>query len=119
LAQFDQRDRRLGSSLRPDLGDDMNSVSFLAGIAAAAFLASAIFFLKFWKVSRDRFFLHFSVACALLSLERVLLLYMLPDIQIVQRPPEAHAWVYLVRMAAFLLIMWAFIQRNRAGGRQA
>lgn len=93
----------------------MNPASFLAGIAAATFLASALYFFKFWRASRDRFFYWFGIACFLLGMERVMLLYILPFNGIEQRPPEAQAWVYLARMLAYILIMWAVIQRNRAG----
>ncbi len=80
----------------------------------ATFFASALFFLKFWRASRDRFFLYFAWACGLLALERVLLLLLLPPYLMEERPPEAQAWVYLVRMTAYILIMWSVIQRNRA-----
>lgn len=91
----------------------MNLGSFFAGIAMCAFLASAIFFLKFWRASGDKFFLYFSVACGLLAFERVLLLILLPDIHIGAHTPESQAWVYLVRLAAFLVIIGAVIERNR------
>lgn len=93
----------------------MNPASFFAGLATAAFLASALFFLKFYRASRDLFFLYFAWACVLLAAERILLLIVLPPNFINMRPPEAQAWVYLVRMAAYIMIIWAVIQRNRAG----
>ena len=92
----------------------MNSVSFWAGIATATFLASGLFFLKFWKASSDRFFLYFAMSCFFLGTERILLLWLLPSTEANYRPPEAQAWVYLVRMAAYILILYAVIQRNRA-----
>lgn len=93
----------------------MSVGSFFAGFAACAFFASAIFFLKFWRASSDKFFLYFSSACGLLALERVLLLFLLSDSHNHSHTPEAQIWVYLVRMAAFLVIIWAIIQRNRKG----
>jgi hypothetical protein len=93
----------------------MNPASYLAGIATATFFASSLYFFKFWRASRDSFFYWFAIASALLGAERVLLLWLLPHNGIEQRPPEAQAWVYIARMLAYILLMWAVIQRNRAG----
>ena len=82
----------------------------------ASFAFSGLFFLKFWKASKDNFFLLFSLACFLLAIERLLLFILLPRYEIHTPATEAQALVYLVRAAAFCLIMVAVVQRNRTGG---
>ena len=87
---------------------------FLSGVTTATFFASSVFFVKFWRASRDKFFLLFAMACALLGLERLTLAIFFPshNSDLVD-PGEAQFWIYLIRAAAFSLILLAFIQRNR------
>lgn len=97
----------------------MNFATFFAGIAMATFAASGLFFLKFWRASRDRFFLLFSFACLLFSIERILLFLMLPQTdRSFPGTAEAQFWIYLVRAAAFILILIAVVERNRSGSRR-
>lgn len=92
----------------------MNGASFLAGICMATFAASAVFFLKFWMVSRDRFFLLFALACTLISVERVVALK-IPATQVSIRTEmtEASVWIYLIRLLAFTAICIAILDKNR------
>lgn len=97
----------------------MTGDEFLSGIAMATFAASGIFFLKFWRASGDRFFLLFCVACWLLSLERVVLIFVRAAMgeENTSGPTEATVWIYLIRLAAFAFIISAVIGRNRASRR--
>lgn len=101
----------------------MNVEALLSGISIATFAASGIFFLRFWRASRDAFFMLFCLACWFLSCERLALLF-LPDAQSSIRTPETavQSWVYLLRMAAFVMILAAIVQKNRkkvgGGSRQ-
>jgi hypothetical protein len=86
---------------------------FLSGICMATFAASGVFFLKYWKASKDRFFLFFSVACWLLSIERIALVfltnqYTAPD------HAEVASWIYIFRLLAFAMILIAIVEKNRA-----
>ncbi len=45
---------------------------FLAGMVTAGFLASGLFFARFWVRSRDSFFLAFTAAFWLLALNQML-----------------------------------------------
>ncbi len=98
-----------------DLGAGMTAFSdFLSGASLMAFGASSLFFLKFWRTSKDRFFLFFASATAILSLERIVLLCVR---ECVRTPAsdvaESSSWVYLMRLVAFVLIMLAIVDRNR------
>lgn len=83
---------------------------FLSGIYMITFAASGLFFLKFWKATRDRFFLMFALSCWLLASERLALLFLNPFL-------EAYTWVYLIRLSAFLLILAGIVDRNRVTRR--
>lgn len=79
--------------------------AFFAGIATAGSLLVALFFLRFWQRSRDKLFLCFCFAFLLLACNSIapLMLGTLND----QQPA-----VYLFRLAAFALIIWAILRKN-------
>ena len=81
---------------------------FLAGAVALGFGVCALFFLNYWKRTLDELFLAFAVAFLLLGLGQTVLT--LADI-----PTEERGSVYLLRLAAFLLILMAIWRKNRSG----
>jgi len=81
--------------------------SFVAGAISLAYLTAALFFLRFWKETRDRLFVIFSIAFAVLAANRALLV-------LFREVHEAHSWLYLVRLLAFVLILAAILDKNRA-----
>ena len=85
-------------------------LSFVAGAICCAYLTAALFFLKFWKETRDRLFALFALAFAVLAANRALLV-LLRDVH------EAHPWLYFVRLLAFVLILIAILDKNRAQPR--
>lgn len=91
----------------------MTSASFFAGIAMATFAAAGVFFLKFWRASKDPFFLYFCIACWLLSIERICIITLDSVFNIPTIGSEFGIWVYLIRLSAFVLIFTAVLQRNR------
>lgn len=83
--------------------------NFLSGAVTLGFLLCGLHFLGFWKRTRDRLFLAFACAFWLLGLNQALLA--LGNI-----PVEERSWVYLLRLAAFVLIIVAVAGKNRRGG---
>lgn len=81
---------------------------FLAGAVALGFGVCALFFLSYWKRTREELFLAFALAFILLGLGQTVLA--LADI-----PTEERGSVYLLRLAAFLLILMAIWRKNRRG----
>ena len=79
---------------------------FLSGAVVAGFLLASLFFLRFWKRTRDGLFLAFAAAFFLLGLGQSLLA--LADV-----PDEERSWLYLIRLLAFALILAAIIRKNR------
>ena len=77
----------------------------LRAIAMASWVA-AMFFLRFWKNTRDRFFLFFAVAFFAEALNRAAL-----GLTTVSK--EQEPFFYLARLLAFGLIIVAIIGKNR------
>lgn len=83
--------------------------SFLLGAVAMASLVAAMFFFKFWRQTRDRFFVLFSLAFLVDAVNRTSIA-MLPEVSEEQEPI-----FYLVRLFAFTLILIAIIDKNLRG----
>ncbi|HYE05599.1 MAG TPA: DUF5985 family protein [Planctomycetota bacterium] len=85
---------------------------FMEGALFLGYLVIALFFLRFWRRSLDRLFAYFALAFAILAASRLALTLMhLPD--------EAQLLIRTLRLVAFLLILWAIIDKNRRPGRGA
>jgi len=83
--------------------------TFLAGAIVAGFALAGLFFLKSWKRTRDELFLAFTGAFWLLGLGQALITF--SDIPLEERTP-----LYLMRLAAFVLILTAVWRKNRSPG---
>lgn len=79
---------------------------FLGGAIVMGFAIAALMFLKFWRKTREMLFLAFAGSFLLLAVTQALLT--LSGI-----PTEERSWLYLLRLAAFLLILGALWWQNR------
>ena len=79
---------------------------FLLGVIVTASLTAALFFLKFWRATRDGLFLAFAIAFLIEGLNRA-------GVLLLEHPNEGSPIVYLVRLLAFLLIAAAIVRKNR------
>jgi hypothetical protein len=84
----------------------MNFEIFASGAITFGFLVVAIFFARFWYRTRDRLFGIFGVAFFLFAVERLFLLS-------IESTDELRTYVYLVRLAAYTLIIYAIVDKNR------
>ncbi len=78
---------------------------FLSGAVVMGFAVAGLFFLKFWKRTHDGLFLAFTLAFWLLGLAQGLLTFS-------DMPVEERTWLYLLRLAAFVLILIAIWRKN-------
>ena len=90
------------------------TASFFSGITLATFAASSVFFLKFWKASRDPFFLYFCIASLLLAIERIVVVLLYYIFEWMSPEDENGSWIYIIRLSAFALMSLAVYQKNRA-----
>jgi len=79
---------------------------FLAGAVSMASFVAALFFLRFWRQTRDRFFLLFAIAFAVDALGRI-------SLGLVRAPDESEPLYYLPRLLTFGLIILAIVLKNR------
>jgi hypothetical protein len=81
----------------------------VSGAIAMGYLVVGLFFLRFWRETRDRLFLIFAIAFSILGGQRVALLF-------TRHLAESATGLYLVRLFAFLLILAAIVDKNRGPG---
>jgi zinc transporter ZupT len=84
---------------------------FLSGMTAALSLVAGLFFLRFWRKTRDRFFAFFAGSFALMALHRVVMLFL--------RDSNEHlVAAFTIRLLAFVLILVAIVDKNRVVPRK-
>ena len=86
-------------------------IDFLAGAATLGYSVAGVFFLRFWRTTRDRLFLAFCAGFALLACNQVLA-------ALIERGDERTPFVYSLRVLGFLLILWAIIDKNISTARR-
>ena len=79
---------------------------FLSGAIVMGFVIAGLFFLRFWKRTHEGLFVAFALAFWLLGLTQALLAF-------TEIPVEERSWLYLLRLAAFLLILASIWVKNR------
>jgi hypothetical protein len=81
---------------------------FLSGTVMFGAGVAGVFFFKFWSKTRDRLFLLFGIGFWLFALERIPLALMNDPTS------ENNSHVYLIRLAGFILILYAIFDKNRS-----
>ena len=79
---------------------------FLSGAITFGFVVAGLFFLRFWKRTHDSLFIAFALAFWLLGLTQALLAF-------TNIPVEERSWLFLLRLAAFSLILVSIWRKNR------
>lgn len=79
----------------------------LSGAVAMASLVAALFFLRFWRQTKDRFFLFFAAGFALDAATRFIL-------ALAQVSSELEPFFYISRLVTFALIIAAIVDKNRS-----
>jgi hypothetical protein len=82
----------------------------LTGAIAMASLVIALFFLRFWRNTADRFFLYFALSFFIEGLHRV---YSAVN----DNGGEDSPTHYLIRLLAYGLILWAILEKNLPPGK--
>ena len=84
---------------------DPTLVAFASGALTLGLLAVGLFFLKFWRRTGDRLFATFALAFALLAVNQAAPV-------LLNIPSENQGYIYLLRLAAFVLIIAAVLRKN-------
>ncbi len=85
----------------------MTLYDFLSGAVAFGFFVCGLFFLRFWRRTGDQLFLAFALALGLLGAGQGIL-------ALANIPTEERSSIYLLRLAAFALILLAILRKNRS-----
>lgn len=84
------------------------ALHFADGALTAGFLVLALFFLKFWRRTRDGFFVLFAAAFGLLATNAIGSVLSGPHSE------DTNPSIYLLRLCAFVLIIVAIVRKNVA-----
>lgn len=84
--------------------------AMLAGAIAMASATISLFFFRFWRSTRDRFFLFFGMSFLLEAANRILL-------ALTNLHGEDAPAYYLIRLVAYALILFAIVDKNRGRPR--
>ena len=79
--------------------------AFVLGAIAMGCAIASLFFFRFWRATRDRFFLWFGASFLIEAINRAI--FALSGV----RQEEAQLY-YLIRLVSYLLILWAVIEKN-------
>ena len=91
---------------------ELSSVKVLLnGAVMMGYWTVALFFLRYWKSSRDRLFAHFALAFAVMGANSAAIALLRVD-------DERNYYLYVARLVAFLLILYAVWDKNRAQVRR-
>jgi len=83
---------------------------FLLGMISMGCAVASLLFLRFWRTSRDRFFLFFAAAFALEAINRAVFAWVGP------LASEYQLGYVLTRLVAFVLILVAILDKNTRRG---
>jgi hypothetical protein len=82
------------------------ALNLMAGAIVMGYAVCGLFFLRFWRRTGDRLFLVFALAFWMLGLQRLAFAFTEPV-------EESRTGFYLIRLFAFLLILWAIVEKNK------
>jgi hypothetical protein len=80
-------------------------VQLLSGALILAYAAAALHFLKFWRRTDDRLFLHFAIAFWLFTLNQLA-----SSVPVVT--DETAGYEYLLRVIGYVIILIAIVDKN-------
>lgn len=80
-------------------------ILFLLGFTASASLTASLYFLRFWRDTRDALFLAFTAFFFIEAITRIVLPFF-------AHPGEGSPWIYLARLVGLLLILVAILRKN-------
>ena len=83
--------------------------NFVAGMITMGYIVAGGFFLRFWRRSGDALFAVFAISFWLMALNQAI-------VALARIPREEQSPAYLLRLAAFLLIIFAIWRKNRDSG---
>jgi hypothetical protein len=82
--------------------------AFLLGVIFLGCSVAGLFFLRFFRATRDRLFAGFAVAFFLMAANQVAFL-------VIDERGGPRLIAYVSRLLSFVVILWAILDKNRRG----
>ena len=79
---------------------------FMLGFVATTSLVAAMFFLRFWRRTRDFLFAAFSIAFFVQAVTSAASVFL-------SQPNGVRSWFYIGQLCTYLLILAAILRKNR------
>lgn len=92
------------------MGNPLSAV--VSGMLVMGYAVAGLFFLRFWRQTRDRLFGAFAAAFWLLAAQRLAL-------ALSANPNGDQLLLYGIRLLAFVLILVAIVDKNRGSSQAA
>lgn len=83
-----------------------DALIFANGALTAGLLVLALFFLKFWRRTDDRFFVYFACAFLLMAASEAAFAWLGGNSE------NTDPFIYVLRLLAFVLIIVAIVRKN-------
>jgi hypothetical protein len=80
-------------------------IGMLAGALVFSYLVAGVHFMRFWRRTRDRLFVHFALAFWLFALDQLA-----TSVPLVV--DQTDGYEYLLRVFGFVLIIVAIVEKN-------
>ena len=85
--------------------------AFVSGLIAMAYAVAGVFFLRFWRRTRDSLFAAFGLAFWLFAANQAV-------VALSGLEGDERGWIYLLRLAGFSVIIAAILKKNFETGRR-
>ncbi len=79
--------------------------AFLLGAISMASFTASVFFVRFWRETRDFLFAAFAIFFFIEGINRFALVF-------IARPNEGNPWIYLARLFGLVFILGAILKKN-------
>jgi amino acid transporter len=86
--------------------DPLLAGQLVSGAILMGYLVAGLFFWRFWRETQDRLFAILAVSFWILAIQRLLVALSVSVF-------ESEAYLYGIRLLAYVLILYAIIDKNR------
>ena len=81
---------------------------FVSGMIAMGCVVAGLFFCRFWRRTGDALFIYFGISFWLLAVNQAASI-------VFETPREDQSWIYLIRLAAFVVLIAGIGRKNLKG----
>jgi len=90
--------------------DTLLATQIVSGAILMGYLIAGLFFWRFWRATRDRLFAILAISFWILAVQRFLVAMAVSVF-------ESEAYLYGIRLLAYVLILYAIVDKNRKKAR--